>query len=807
MRNFTRSFLLTLLLGLTALAGTARSLTDLSADEPVRLESQYYGTGAVVLGEQHGSTALLYYLAGDTSADDGWWYVRSEGEGYVFVNAKTGQYMTYTTDRIEDVQKGITLTDASQGSLSQWKLEEQTDGTIKVASVYAPDQYFNQRIDGTYLLGTYTSESGANERFKLYDKNGEAVTLPTQGGGTTDPSAPTTLADVIDTLRVTTGELTRTAVYDGWQKAYLLPVDTLLRHGGELSLQLTPQLKAGLDADSYAGAVLSIEGAQAAGDGTLTIASPTCAKPYTLTLTAANGTVLATGALQLTYLPVVDMQVSEYDLNGTTYTNGTLRVVTAEAETPDEVLNAKFRYRGATAQTMAKKAFAVKIIDADGKSLDHAYFGLREDNNWILDAMAVDAACMRNRVSFDLWNDFSTPPYYKADEKKALTGTRGRFVEVILNGKYQGLYCMTEKLDRKQLKLKKYKEAKNGNSEEIHGLLYKTEQWSYEVLMGHYLDNRDLPGRAPSAYNNTLGQETWAQYELQYPDYEEEAVDWEPMWNGVNFVATSTQDEFDAKVKDYFDYPALRDYYLFIELMLATDNHGKNMFWYVYDKQSGKYGQKLGLTPWDLDGTWGGRWDGSTYICSPTQDFDTFIWNYEHGQLTTYIKLAQSTTIDWAGDLKARYAELRKTYFSEQSLTNRFASYASLFADSYADNREERRWADYDFYNSDHRDLQGAATYIEQWIPKRLAALDEKYGYDPNTSTGIETAGSATPYLGIAGGSRSLAVTAGQPLTTALYSADGRLVRALSLRKGLNTVGALTPGIYLLAGQKVVVRP
>lgn len=39
---------------------------------------------------------------------------------------------------------------------------------------------------------------------------------------------------------------------------------------------------------------------------------------------------------------------------------------------------------------------------------------MRSDNNWILDAMAVDRARMRNRVSTDLWLAFSTKPYHAA---------------------------------------------------------------------------------------------------------------------------------------------------------------------------------------------------------------------------------------------------------------------------------------------------------------------------------------------------------------------------------------------------------
>ncbi len=69
----------------------------------------------------------------------------------------------------------------------------------------------------------------------------------------------------------------------------------------------------------------------------------------------------------------------------------------------------------------------------DGKLLK----GMRSDNKWILDAMFVDASRMCNRVSTDLWNDFAAAPYYADQEPKARTGTRGRFVEMILGRQLQ----------------------------------------------------------------------------------------------------------------------------------------------------------------------------------------------------------------------------------------------------------------------------------------------------------------------------------------------------------------------------------
>jgi hypothetical protein len=56
---------------------------------------------------------------------------------------------------------------------------------------------------------------------------------------------------------------------------------------------------------------------------------------------------------------------------------------------------------------------------------------------------------------------------------------------------------------------------------------------------------------------------------------------------------------FKANVDATFDLPVFLDYYLFIELMLATDNQGKNTYLSVYDQT---VSPKLTITPWDCDG-------------------------------------------------------------------------------------------------------------------------------------------------------------------------------------------------------------
>lgn len=973
-----RTPLLLLLALWLPLAAYSQDTPSFDPQTKYRIVCQAVGTGGIALGSQHNSSAYLYHYQGTDNPDDIWWYIRQDGTAYTLQNAQSLSYITYYSERIDNVAKGLALTESATGSDCRWTFTAR-DGCWIIANEGQPTQWFNLRMDGTYLLGTYATNLGTeNELFLIYDEKGNlvgnggstgkaddftaesgttsqreywertgldepvAVTTDTSspilysilnlrhsqyvratasglyqtdtpaerthfyfveqggqlqvftedgqcvsteyatsgsnqavqltseagsgnlwqidwsgsttttgyalsrqdnlngggqgggmwggtsnyrywndnngsficlydldegstfvftssdsrhlellkqqgitpgsggGGGTTEPVGDITT--YADTLRLGGKAL----VYDEKSQTYFAPLPTSLQDGGTWNTTLTFRPK-----NAYKDYSAQLDGISPdPADDSIAIDDPDCGRTYPLEILDAEGNTAATARIQFTFLPLVEVEVAQ--ANGSYYTTGTLRVTDPSSADYDSVVIAAFKYRGASAQNYAKKSYAIKLRDAEGESVDRSYFGLRDDNNWILDAMAIDPACMRNRVATDLWNDFSTPPYYKDRESKARTGTRGRFVEVFLNGSYHGLYCMTEKLDRKQLKLKKMADG------QVRGLLYKSSDWSYETLMGHEMDSYNFPQHAPRSYSNQLGQETWAGYELKYPDFETEAVDWEPLWNAVNFVATSSQTTFDQEVAERFDRPVVDDYYLFIELLLATDNHGKNMFFFTYDK-TGDESERIGIAPWDLDGTWGVNYYGNTsYTSDATQNFDTFIWKYEHGQGTLFHKLRQSQTLGWDETLAQRYAELRKEWFRPENLNARVEAYAKLFADSHADEREQQAWSTY------HTDLQGAATYMEQWMEERVAALDEQYGYD-ETVSGIDQAAQAD-YFKAEGAKGAIGIAAGTDTTVRIYTAEGRLVRTVEAGKGFTAVGGLTPGVYIVNGEKVLVR-
>lgn len=410
------------------------------------------------------------------------------------------------------------------------------------------------------------------------------------------------------------------ASYDNLYKTYMLPISTA--HRGKDSYKAAIQF-----VTSDANAKVYFDEKLVSSGDSIVFSAPIATGKHTVRVTA-NGSN-ASYTLVGSFLPVVLLTTSD-GINKNYYTPGSIQVIDADGTIINQSFNSEVRYRGASSLAMTKKSFAVKLTDENGESADGSFFGLRSDNNWILDAMAIDYARMRNRVSFDLWNDFSAKPYHQSQEKKAINGTRGRFVEVILNGNYQGLYCMTEKIDRKQLKLKKLA-TNTENKTTLRGLLYKSEQWSYAVLMGHEPDKNNYPGTPPSMYNNN--SDTWNSFEMGYPEVADgEEITWHPLYNAISIVASNDTAHFAQVASTTFDLPVALDYYLLMDLILATDNHGKNMFYYVYDLTKSS---QIGIAPWDMDATWGrDYYSSSKKTSNAAQNYTTMIKNLEHGEHT-----------------------------------------------------------------------------------------------------------------------------------------------------------------------------
>lgn len=423
---------------------------------------------------------------------------------------------------------------------------------------------------------------------------------------------------------------------------------------------------------------------------------------------------------------------------------GRMQIVDEQGDTATFCIRAK--WRGASALSHTKKSFTVKLYDEQDEKLDSALLGMRSDNTWALDAMAVDKARMRNRVSFDLWNDFAAENYIKKEyDDRSMNGIHGRFVEVTLNGDYQGLYNFTEKIDRKQLRLKKFKE--DGT---IRGLLYKA------------IDFRGTNFGCCDDYDNA--SPTWMGWESKYPDAEEDGMtDYAPLAEAITFVMNASTKDFCKYVDEVFDLPVWNDYFLFINVIYAIDNYAKNTYVYLYDETKTK---KLGIAPWDLDCTW-----GRSYDASETATDATLFYHILNSRLNKEYP-------DYIEHVAARYFEFRKTIFDADSLKRRFTDYYDQLAACGAIEREEARWQGVDGLTLNIREEMD---YISEYIDKHLAFEDDLWA---NFATGIH-----------------------EISLNDASSSDASSDDAYYTLSGLRVTGQPTqPGIYIHHGKKVVVR-
>jgi len=359
-----------------------------------------------------------------------------------------------------------------------------------------------------------------------------------------------------------------------------------------------------------------------------------------------------------------------------------------------ENIKATIKWRGGTTNTenTHKRNYTIKFSE------DQQLFGLRKDNKWILDAGNADVFRLRNRIATELWNDIAHKPYYAAQEPKALSGVRGQVVEVYLNDEYMGIYSLTECMDRKQLKLKKY----NKETGEIRGSLWKAVGWGNSMMW------------SCEPYDNH--SETWGDFEVKYPELDDvPETDYSTLYEAINFVVNSNDADFISHINKYFDMPVVIDYYIFLYVLNAYDNRGKNMYWAVYDKTEDK---KITIGVWDLDNSIGQRWTDQWIPNASSPDY-TFADN-----MNLYYRLKQLNADSFNEKVLERYQQLRTSSLSTDSLIMRCQDYYELLKNTGAAQREEERWSGDSDVRGEEVNFQKEIAYITDWITRHMQYLD-----------------------------------------------------------------------------------
>ena len=360
--------------------------------------------------------------------------------------------------------------------------------------------------------------------------------------------------------------------------------------------------------------------------------------------------------------------------------HGTISV--ADANGHVITMHAGFKIRGTSSQQYDKKSYRVELWeDATGTTMmDTTFLGLRSDDDWNLEAMWSQPLRLRNKVANQLWMEMHQL-YYQDLEPEARSGVRMEYADVFVNGSYMGIYALSERMDRKQLELKKY----NG---ELRGLLYKGNGDGAPTF-------ESLP-----AYDNALG--TWDNYEWVYPNESDTAINWGHLYSFTNFVMNASDNVFYTQYSTQFDKSNAIDYYLFINALKAMDNMGRNLFLARY-KKTGPYF----YLPWDLDAIWGLSTDGNqSYNAGGLMS---------NGFFDRLIKDCNSN--GFVASAQTRYNALRSTILTKEHIMQLVQNQYDNLLENGAYDREHEAWPS---FTVDASQL----TYMSSWLDARFNYLD-----------------------------------------------------------------------------------
>ncbi|MDP2336135.1 MAG: CotH kinase family protein [Bacteroidota bacterium] len=365
--------------------------------------------------------------------------------------------------------------------------------------------------------------------------------------------------------------------------------------------------------------------------------------------------------------------------------------------------------RGSSSQMFPKKSYGIETKSNDLVSIDVSLLGMPEENDWILYAPYTDKTMIRDVLTYTL------------DATLGHYSPRCRFVELFLNGKYDGVYVLMEKIKRNKNRVDIAKLTTTDNSGEdlTGGYIIKIDKTTGSGGEGWY-----------SSYPNTAGN-TFYQYD--YPKSTEiTGTQKSYIQNYVRNMETALYQERFTTSGSYHEF--LNDS-SFIDFMiineLAKNVDGYRLSSYLYKGKN------------------------SLMNCGPIWDFNLGFGNadYYNGWLAVGFQYNTNLTqfsglpdswqnpfwwkkllldTSFVENLKKRWASLRKNELSDQRISLVTDSLANIIAEAQVRNYQRWPilgtyvWPNYfvgDSYSSE-------VSWMKNWVSQRLSFLDLAWPYD-----------------------------------------------------------------------------
>lgn len=315
--------------------------------------------------------------------------------------------------------------------------------------------------------------------------------------------------------------------------------------------------------------------------------------------------------------------------------------------------------RGSTSQSFPKVPYGFSTVDATGNDLDVSLLGYPEEHDWILLNPYNDKTFMRDVLIYDIARSLN---WY---------ASRTRFIELVIDKDYKGIYVLLEKVKRDdgRVDIAKMSSTMNSGDSLSGGYIFKIDKLTGNSGLGWYTSNYNvfLQNHVPD----------WNQITPQQQSYLQGYVD--------SFEASLLSPFFthpDSGYRHFANVYSFADYFILHEVSNNVDGYRLSTF--IHKDRDSRCGRFTMGPLWDFNLSFGNANYCNGYEYQGWQMYQ----GCGDGSSYWINKMLQDS---WFKNLlSCRYQQLRQGALSTNSLLARVDAYALQLKDAAV--RDSTRW-------------------------------------------------------------------------------------------------------------------
>ena len=356
--------------------------------------------------------------------------------------------------------------------------------------------------------------------------------------------------------------------------------------------------------------------------------------------------------------------------------------------------------RGNSSQWNDKAPYRFETVDEDGENNNVSLLGMPEENDWVLYAPWQDKSMVRNILTYKLSNDIGR------------YAPRTKLVELYLNGGYEGVYVLMEKIKR------------DGDRVDISKL--NPDEISGDDVTGGYILKFDwfFTGDNIGGFQSNVDGMTYNYHYPQpsdiVPEQEDYIIDY--IDNFENIMSSDNYTDLDNGYPSIMNVESFVDFILLQELAKNVDAY--RLSTYIYKNKESVDNRLTAGPVWDFNHGYGNCDYGETW------EIDNWLLEYnpEGGDQMSFWweRLWQDENFQYKA--AERYTELRSTIFSEEHINSIIDSSVNELGDAVDRNFSKWPilgtyvWPNYYVFETHEQEVD----YLKSWISDRLEWMDSE---------------------------------------------------------------------------------